>query len=317
MKRFPWLRVLAFTALFLAVACMAAEAQQQREGQRGQRGPGGGQRAPGGGDFGQRGPGGMRGPGMMGGGGVSGLLRSEQVQEELKLTEDQKSQLSKMAEEQRAEMRERMGGMFGSNREEMSEAERKAQQEKVGKIFQELGKKAEEKIRGILEAEQFKRLKQIDLQQQMQNQGPAAFNRPDIIQALGLTEEQQQSLKQIAEGLEAQSQQIREQTAQLFQGYRDASEDEQGKLREKGAQLREKSETERKEAQQKAMAVLTEEQKEKLKGLMGKFIKIEMPRGGPGGQRPGGDRGGQRPGGDRGGNSRPQEGQRRPARPQA
>lgn len=313
MKRFPCLRVLAFTALFLAVACMAAEAQQQRGGQRGQRDEGGqrGQRGPGGGGFGQRGPGGMRGPGMMGGGGVSGLLRNEQVQNEVKLTEDQKSQLAKMAEEQRAEMRERFAGRGPGDREEQSEADRQAQREEMMKEFQERAKKMEEKIRGILEPEQFKRLKQIELQQQLQDQGPAAFARPDIIQALGLTDEQQQSLKQIAEGLATQRQQIGEQTRELFQGgFRDASEDERAKLMEKGTQLREKGETARKEAQQKAMAVLTDEQKEKLKSLMGKFVKIEM-RGGPGGPRPGGDRGGQD-----GGNRRPQ-GDRRPARPQA
>ena len=244
------------------------------------------------------------------GGGVLGLLQIEQVQDDLKLTADKKSQLAKMAEEQRAEMRERFAGRERGNREEQTDAQRQAEREKMIKEFQEQAKKTEEKIRGILSAEEFKRIKQIELQQQMEQRGPATFNRPDVIQALGLKEEQQQSLKQIAEGLAAQSQETREQTMQLFQGYRDASEDEQVKLREKGAQLREKDEAAKKQAQKEAMAVLTEEQKEMLKGLMGKFIKIEMRRR-PGGPRPGGAPG------QGGGNRRPGGQGGRPARPQA
>lgn len=317
MKRFPSFRVLAFTALFLAVACMASEAQQQRGGrQRGQRGEGGAQqggaqqrgpqRGPGGGGFGQR------GPGMMGGG-ISNLLRSEQVQKEIKVTEDQKSQLTKLSEAQRAEMRERFAGRGGENREEQSEAQRQAQRETMMKEFQERAKKTEEKIRGILTAEQFKRLKQIELQQQ----GVEALRRPDMAQALGLTEEQIQKLKEIFDGIQKQREEIGEQSRSLFQGFRDASEDERAKLREKGEQLRAKGENLRKESQQKAMAVLNDEQKGKLKAMMGEPFKLE--RGSMPG-RPGGDRGGQRPGGDRGGqgggNQQPQGG-RRPARPQA
>ena len=299
MKRLHCLRVLAFTALFLAVACMAAEAQPPRGGQRGQRGPGGGA-------FAQRGPGGMRVPGM--GGGIMSLLRSEQVQGELKLTEDQKSQLTKMAEEQRAEMRERFAGRNQENREELSEAEQQAEREKMMKEFQEQAKKAEEKIRGILEPEQFKRLKQIELQQM----GVNALSRPDVVQALGLTEEKIQELKDLFEGLRRQREEIGEQLRPLFQGARDASEDERAELREKGKQLREKGAALQKEVQQKAMALLTDEQKGKLKGLMGETFQLDRRAmfGPPGAQRPMGDRGGPRDG-----NRRPQ-GERRPARPQ-
>jgi hypothetical protein len=178
------------------------------------------------------------------------------------------------------------------------------------KEMDERANKVEGKIREVLEPTQFKRLKEIELQQRLQNEGPAAFDRPDIAQALGLTEEQKKSLKAIADGLEAESQQAREKVMQLFQGARDASEDERAKMREEGEKLREKGEATKKEAQQKAMAVLTDEQKAKLKNLMGEFVKIEMPR--FGGPRPGGAPEGQggrrRPGGQGGG---------RPARPQA
>lgn len=306
MKRLTCFRVLAFTALTLAVVCMAAEAQQQRGGQRGQRGEGGGQRGSGG--FGQRGPGGMRGPGIMGGG-ISGLLRREQVQKELKLTEDQKSGLRQMAEERMAQMRERFGGGDRGTREELSDADRQAQREERIKQIQEQAKNTEEKVRGLLKPEQFKRLKQIELQQQ----GVNGLNRPDIAQALGLTEEQKQGMKEIFGGLQKQTEEIGEQSRSVFQGFREAGEEERAKLREKGEQLRAKGEAIRKEAQQKAMALLTDEQKGKLKGLMGEPFQLEqraMP-GRPGGGREGGDRsrgrGNRRPGGEGG----------RPARPQA
>ncbi len=322
MKRFPRLRMLAFTALFVAVACMVAEAQpprggQRREGggQRGQRGEGGGQRGPGGGGFG------MRGGGMVGG--VAGLLRSEQVQEEIKVTAEQKTKLRAFAEEQGAQMRERMGQMFGGrdreNREELSDAERQAQREKMMKEFQERAKKAEESIRGMLEAKQFKRLKQIEMQQQ----GVNALMRPDIAQALGLTEEQQAKMKEVFEGIQKKRQEIGEQSRSLFQGFREASEDERAKLREKGEELRAKGEALQKESEQKAMGLLTADQKEKLKGLMGERFELDRRRmsGRPGGGRQGGgDRGQGRPGGgnrgEGGGNRRPQGGDR-PARPQA
>jgi Spy/CpxP family protein refolding chaperone len=281
MKRFPCFRVLAFTALFLAVACMAAEAQRPRGGQRG---------------FGGRGFG-QRGPGM--GGGISSLLRSEQVQGELKLTEDQKSQLSQMAEQQWAQMREWFAGRNRGNREEQSEAERQAEREKMIKEFQERTKKAEEKIRGILKPEQFKRLKQIELQQM----GANALIRPDVTQALGLTEEQGQKLKELFEGIRKQREELREQSRPLFLGFRDANEEERAALREKGEQLRAKGDALQKEAQQKAMALLTDEQKGKLKDLAGEPFQLDRR-----------DRFGS-PGGQGSGNRRPQGG-RRPGRPQ-
>ena len=240
-------------------------------------------------------------------GGIAGLLRSEQVQKEVNITEDQKSQLTKMAEEQTAQMRERFAGREGENREELSEAERQTRREEFMKEAQERAKKTEEKIRGVLKPEQFKRLKQIELQQQ----GVEALRRPDMAQVIGLSEEQVEELKEVFEGIRKQREEIGEQSRSIFQGFRDASEDERAELRKKGEQLRARGEELQKEVQKKAMGVLNDDQKGKLKGLMGEPFKLERRSmsGRPGGQRPGGDQGGQRRGqGD---------GNRRPARPQS
>ena len=239
--------------------------------------------------------------------GIAGLLRSEQVQKEVNITEDQKSQLTKMVEEQMAQMRERFAGRGGENREELSEAERQARREEFMKEAQERAKKTEEKIRGVLEPEQFKRLKQIELQQQ----GVEGMRRPDVVQALGLSEEQIQELKELFEGVRKQREEISQESRALFQGFRDASEDERAELRKKGEQFRARGEELQKEVQKKAMGVLNDEQKGKLKGLMGEPFKLDRRSmfGRPGGQRPGGVQGGQRRGqGD---------GERRPARQQS
>ena len=51
--------------------------------------------------------------------GVASLMRLEQVQEELKLTEEQKGKLSELAEQQRAEMGDMFRGRDRENREEL------------------------------------------------------------------------------------------------------------------------------------------------------------------------------------------------------
>jgi len=237
-------------------------------------------------------------------GGVSGLLRSGQVQEELKLTDDQKSELGELAQQQFAEMRERFAGRRQENPEELSEDERQAQREKMMKEFQERAKIMEEKIRAILEPKQFKRVKQIELQQM----GAMAFTRPDVAQALKMTEEQKQEMKELFEDVQKKRQEIGQQTGALFQGFREASDEDREKMREKMEQFRAQGEALNKETQQKAMALITDEQKGMLKNLMGEPFKLERPAmpGRPGGPRQGGAPGRQR-----------RDGNRRPQRPQS
>lgn len=246
------------------------------------------------------------GPGMMGpmrGGGVAGLLFRRNVQEELKLSEDQLEQLRALGEKMREQggdvMREAMEKLGGREAlRELEPEERRAKFEKMMEEFRpEMEKRAkemEDQIAEILEGPQFKRLKQIEVQLQ----GIDALVRDDIIQALELTEAQQKEIKGILEERNSKRQELGEQMRGAFQGgFRDMSEQERAQTREKMGQMRAKGEAINNEAQKKAMGVLTDDQKAKLPNLMGEPFEFRRPgEGRPGeGRRRDGRRGGDRP----------------------
>jgi Spy/CpxP family protein refolding chaperone len=113
---------------------------------------------------------GNRGGGMMGrGGNPLMLLNVEAVQKELKITDDQKSSLTKLQSEQPS---------FQDMRN-MSQEEQQAATEKVQK-----------EVAGILNADQNKRLEEIRLQMM----GARALTRPEVAEKLGLTDEQKQKI---------------------------------------------------------------------------------------------------------------------------
>ncbi|NQT16293.1 MAG: Spy/CpxP family protein refolding chaperone [Planctomycetes bacterium] len=301
MTQFPRLRVLGLAALAVAVLAMAANAAQPpREGQRG----------------GFRGRPGGRGPGMgmrggPGGGGVANLLRNSQVQEELKLSDEQKDQLEEIGEK----VREGMQGIFPDREamQDLSDEERRAKmQEAMEKFAKEREKRApeiEKQIAEVLEKGQFKRLKQIELQVQ----GVNALRRPDIAQALELSEDQQKEIKEALEARDKKMQGLEEERRGMFSGgfggFQDMSEEERGELRQKMEKLGEKRRAITSEAQKEAMGKLTDEQKAKMPDLMGERLEFRRPEGGPGrpgqGRRDGERRDGERREGERGRRPRP------------
>lgn len=243
------MRMRAWTGLLtfgLAVALVAGAAMAQPPG--GQRGPGGRM------GFGM-------GPGM--GGGVLGLLRVEKVQKELELTDDQKAELEKVAEQARERMRSAFqGGGQGGGPER----------------FRQLQEETNKAVQNVLLPHQWKRLNQI----QLQVTGLAgSLMREDVRKELGVTEEQ--------------AEKIREATRQVFEQMR--GERPQGE-RPDPAQMRERFQQMRQKAEEAVMSQLTEEQKKKWNEMIGEKFEIDMselmpgPGAGPGGQGPGGRRGG-------------------------
>jgi hypothetical protein len=231
----------------------------------------------------------MGGFGGGGGGGLTGLARNRQVYEELNLSDEQLGQLVRFTDGLGEERREMFSGGF----RDLSDEER---QEAVEK----LAKKVEKTLSEILRREQFQRLKQIELQQQ----GVRALSRDDMIQALKITDDQQQELQSIRE-------EIREETMELFQGARDMSPEERGGLRDKMQDLQ-------KGLERKAMGVLSSEQKTTLKNIMGEPFELEQPRFegfGRGGFGRGPGAGGRRGGGE--GGRRGEGRSNRPRRPEA
>lgn len=195
-----------------------------------------------------------------GGGGL--LLANKSVQDELKLTKDQKekvNEVSKKAQEKIAAA--------------LKDVPRDQRREKMAAVMKEVNEENKKALAGVLKDDQQKRYKQI----QTQVRGIRAFGDPEIQKALNLTDEQKTSIKEISEGIQKK---IAEETKDL-----------EGRERfTKGREIRQKL---TKEAMGQVASKLTPEQKKTWKDLTGeKFeIKFERPtRPGGGGRTPPGRR---------------------------
>jgi len=214
-------------------------------------------------------PGGPGGPGrffgpMGGPGGRLMLLMNPAVVKELELTEDQQAKLRELGQQIRERMQEQFRGF-----RDLSPEEREARFREMREKMEAQVKEVQDKVNQILLPHQAKRLEQISFQLRARMGGGGLgglIDDQETVKKLGLTEDQVQKLRQI----------------------RDEARE---KLRTLPQQIQ-------KEAEEKAMQVLTEQQKQILKDLMGE--RFEMPfgfgpggPGGPGARR--GERGGEAP----------------------
>lgn len=235
-------------------ACLATSVMAQEQQGRGQgRGRGG------------------QGFGGPGGGGFGGgnLLANEQVQKELKITDDQKSKITAIGEESREEMRK----VFGGNFQNLTQEERQ-------KAFGEAQKKGQEfakKMEAVLTPDQTKRYKEIRLNVR----GIAALTDEEVSKELKLSEEQVAQLKTIQE--EANKQR-RELTPDFRRGQQPSQEEIQ-KNREKREQLD-------KDTTDESLAILSADQRSQYEKMKGE--KFVLERRGFGFGQPGGGQGGQR-----------------------
>jgi Spy/CpxP family protein refolding chaperone len=176
-----------------------------------------------------------------------GLLRSPQVQQELKLTDQQRQQLEQLGEQ----WREKMRGLRDLPPEE--------RRQKVEGMRAEV----EKQLATILNEQQMKRLKQIALQVE----GYAALERPEIADQVGLTKEQRQKIRDILR----QADEKRREAFQQGQGDRQAAFQRMREIRQWVDGEIEK--------------LLTAEQKKKWQELVGAPFKFEGGFGGFGGAR--------------------------------
>jgi Spy/CpxP family protein refolding chaperone len=197
-----------------------------------------------------------QGQGRGGFGGVGGamLLSNKGVQKELKVSDEQAKKLDTLATETREKNRERFAGL-----QDATPAER---QSKMREAQAELHKG----LADVLKPEQVKRFRQIEVQVA----GSNAFGQPRVQEALKLTDDQKSKIREI-------NQETMEATRDAFQN---AGDDR--------AAAMEKVQGLRKEANTKAHALLTEDQKKEWKELTGEpfEFKPEPGQGGPGGRRP-------------------------------
>ena len=202
---------------------------------------------------------------MMGMGMASALLERPDVQRELNLTEQQKTQIRQMQEAMRTAWQEMRNLPPQERRQKMDELRQKNDPTKV------------------LNEPQKKRLREIELQAM----GPTAFLQPEVADELKLTQEQRSRLQGI---VMEQMQQLREQ----FQGGGSG----QGQGMQNFQQMRDQME-------KHMLEVLTPAQRQQWQQIQGKPFQFEGGRpmlwGGMGGRgQQGAPRGGSGFGGGRG-----------------
>jgi Spy/CpxP family protein refolding chaperone len=164
------------------------------------------------------------------------LLRQKSVQEELKLSPEVSKKVFEFTHKQNEAFREALKSGEGERKQKLMEME------KENKQF----------LADSLTPGQRKRLFEITLQVT----GLHELNRPEVAKALNLNEEQQQKFKEL-------QQEHRKQLVEIFQ-----SKEREGR-KEKLTKLRE-------DTRNKIRALLTDEQKEKVRELLGEPFRGEI-----------------------------------------
>jgi hypothetical protein len=191
------------------------------------------------------------------------LLDQPSVQQELQASPEQVQRAQKTGDAQR----QKLDGLGSLPREEAAKKLIEAQQA------------ADKELQAILSPEQFRRLKEIGLQQI----GPLALSRADVAEGVGLSAEQQQKIR-------AQQEQLLQTAMQNMQGAQAAAGGGRPKLRDVKAKLGGLQESvarvqaAKKDAEAKILALLSDEQKAKWTQLQGPRFQGQLNLGPLGGR---------------------------------
>jgi Spy/CpxP family protein refolding chaperone len=235
----PCMKTNRTSDLLVALFCVALGFASAVQAQPPQPGGDQGQRG------GQPGPGGPGGPsGFFGGGGMLGMAMRDDVQQELQLVDEQKDKIRGITDDMRNKIRDQMRGMFDQMRD-LSEDERRAKFGEIRTKFEAINADFEKQLDKVLLPHQLERLKQIDLQNKIQQRGASAITSGDVAKALKLTDEQREKLEKRA--VEVQ-------------------EELQTKIRQLQA-----------DARKKMLDVLTPEQQAQLDKMMGQQFNLPEP----------------------------------------
>lgn len=188
---------------------------------------------------------------------LMGLLRIEQVQEEIELTDEQAAKVKELGEKLMNAMR----GQYTEIREIEDDQQRQAKRAQLTEAWET---KVQAGLGELLPREQLIRLYQVRLQVAGVVYG---LNHPFVAGRLKLTDEQ----KQRAAALDEETQQGRR---DVFSGMRDVSQEQRTS---KWAEAREKLAKLRAAADEKALALLTAEQAEAYRALLGEKFELQRP----------------------------------------
>ncbi len=136
-------------------------------------------------------------------------LRTEGVQKELELTDQQKDKLRAIGQEYYEQTRRDWTGFRG-----MSAGERKKKYAEIRQKNVERMKEIRKQVEKVLSPGQLERLKQINLR----TRGAAALANPRVLSQLEVTESQKQRLRQIREQLQERIRKLQQETLEKTLG---------------------------------------------------------------------------------------------------
>ena len=186
------------------------------------------------------------------------IVQAKSVQDELKLTDDQKDKVKEFAKEQVTKMREGFAKMKDRPKD-------KEKGKDGGGRMAEMEKAATEGLSKILKDDQMKRLKEISLQAG----GVNAFHRSEVLDALKLKDEQKEKIE---ETLKSTGKEIRDLREEYFSGGSRPDEDKMKEFEKKSATIQ-------KDAMGKVQEVLTDDQKKAWKDMTGETFDVVALRG--------------------------------------
>lgn len=188
--------------------------------------------------------------GFMGGFGGPGMLLSNKgVQTELKLTADQVEKID-------VGMKKLQGDGQGL-REKLQNLSQEERREKMAEMMKTSREATTKLANEVLNDTQKKRLRQIELQQA----SVQAFMEEDVRKAINLTDDQKEKIKIISDDLNKDLSELRQSAGQNFQ------------------EIMTKTPAMRKEALDRVVAILKDDQKTAWKDLTGEPFKFEMQAG--------------------------------------
>jgi len=120
------------------------------------------------------------------------LAAVEAVQKDLGLSADTASKLTSLRDDLNA-ARQKEYQTAGINPQDFQNMSAE-QRQKMTQIGTKLNDEFNPKLKGIVSADQYKRLQQISLQSGLRNQGPTALLVPEVASELKLTDDQRQKL---------------------------------------------------------------------------------------------------------------------------
>jgi Spy/CpxP family protein refolding chaperone len=205
-------------------------------------------------------------PGRFGGGlfGGPGLLVNKSVQEELKITDEQKTKIEEIAKESREKTQALLPKIDFKDKDNFQEnlAKLKEAREQNKDKLNEIRESAEKAMLAVLDDKQKTRFKQIEIQ----SERLGAFQKDEVVKALNLTDDQKEKIKTIAEDVGKDVGDLRKEFS------KENFQENQKKI----AALN-------KEGMEKAVAVLNDAQKAKWKELTGDPFEVRIEGFGGGG----------------------------------